>query len=50
MTFSGQVFVLQDNKEGGDDDGPKFEAHGHDKDLVEHLERDIVQRNPSVHW
>ncbi|XP_067947853.1 katanin p60 ATPase-containing subunit A-like 1 isoform X2 [Watersipora subatra] len=36
--------------DGGDADEPKFEAHGHDKDLVEHLERDIVQRNPSVHW
>ncbi|KAF6017790.1 KATNAL1 [Bugula neritina] len=35
---------------GGEGDEPKFEAHGHDKDLVEHLERDIVQRNPSVHW
>lgn len=43
------ILTSQENKDG-DDDGPKFEAHGHDKDLVEHLERDIVQRNPSVRW
>ncbi|XP_059156573.1 katanin p60 ATPase-containing subunit A1-like [Physella acuta] len=31
-------------------DEKKFEPQGHDKDLVEHLERDIVQRNPNVRW
>ncbi|TNN20853.1 Katanin p60 ATPase-containing subunit A-like 1 isoform 4 [Schistosoma japonicum] len=28
----------------------KFDASGYDKDLVEILERDIVQRNPNVRW
>ena len=28
----------------------KFDAAGYDKDLVEALERDIVQRNPNVTW
>ncbi|KAL3882687.1 hypothetical protein ACJMK2_029001 [Sinanodonta woodiana] len=28
----------------------KFDPSGYDKDLVENLERDIVQRNPNVHW
>ena len=28
----------------------RFEADGYSKDLVEALERDIVQRNPSVKW
>ena len=28
----------------------KFEADGYNKDLVEALERDIVQRNPNVKW
>jgi len=28
----------------------KFDAAGYDKDLVEALERDIVQRNPNVSW
>ncbi|CAH8466946.1 unnamed protein product [Schistosoma rodhaini] len=28
----------------------KFDATGYDKDLVETLERDIVQRNPNVRW
>ena len=44
--------------EGGDqpenyDDKPvksKFDPSGYDKDLVENLERDIVQTNPNVHW
>ncbi|KAK3585150.1 hypothetical protein CHS0354_034283 [Potamilus streckersoni] len=28
----------------------KFDPSGYDKDLVENLERDIVQRNPNIHW
>lgn len=28
----------------------KFDPTGYDKDLVEALERDIVQRNPNIHW
>ena len=35
------------------DDKPvksKFDPAGYDKDLVEALERDIVQSNPNVHW
>ncbi|XP_060579567.1 katanin p60 ATPase-containing subunit A1-like [Ruditapes philippinarum] len=35
-------------KEEGDE--KKFDPSGHDKDLVENLERDIVQKNPNVHW
>ena len=27
-----------------------FDPSGYDKDLVEALERDIVQTNPNVHW
>lgn len=36
----------------GSSDGeiPKFDGAGYDKDLVEALERDIVSRNPSIHW
>ena len=33
-----------------DDGEPKFDPSGYDKDLVENLERDIVQKNPNVHW
>lgn len=29
---------------------PKFEGSGYDKDLVEQLDRDIISRNPDVHW
>lgn len=29
---------------------PKFDGAAYDKDLVEALERDIVSRNPSIHW
>ena len=28
----------------------KFDGAGQDSDLVEALERDIVSRNPNVHW
>ena len=31
-------------------DEKRFDPTGYDKDLVESIERDIVQRNPSVHW
>lgn len=34
----------------GDVDLKKFDGAGYDKDLVEALERDIVSRNPNVHW
>nr|XP_033804104.1 katanin p60 ATPase-containing subunit A-like 1 [Geotrypetes seraphini]XP_033804105.1 katanin p60 ATPase-containing subunit A-like 1 [Geotrypetes seraphini]XP_033804106.1 katanin p60 ATPase-containing subunit A-like 1 [Geotrypetes seraphini]XP_033804107.1 katanin p60 ATPase-containing subunit A-like 1 [Geotrypetes seraphini] len=34
----------------GDGEIKKFDGVGYDKDLVEALERDIVSRNPSVHW
>ncbi|NP_999733.1 katanin p60 ATPase-containing subunit A1 isoform X1 [Strongylocentrotus purpuratus] len=35
---------------GEEGDEKKFDPAGYDKDLVENLERDIVQRNPNVHW
>ena len=28
----------------------RFDGTGHDSDLVEALERDIVSRNPNIHW
>lgn len=28
----------------------RFESAGYDRDLVEMLERDIVQKNPNIHW
>nr|CAB3257934.1 katanin p60 ATPase-containing subunit A1-like [Phallusia mammillata] len=31
-------------------DERRFDPTGYDKDLVEAIDRDIVQRNPSVHW
>ncbi|PKU39819.1 katanin p60 atpase-containing subunit a-like 1 [Limosa lapponica baueri] len=38
------------SQEAGDGEIPKFDGAGYDKDLVEALERDIVSRNPSIHW
>lgn len=29
---------------------PRFDSAGYDRDLVEALERDIVQTNPNIHW
>uniref|UniRef100_A0A4W5R5H4 Katanin p60 ATPase-containing subunit A1 n=1 Tax=Hucho hucho TaxID=62062 RepID=A0A4W5R5H4_9TELE len=48
------VCVLQGKKavaEGaGDGELKKFDGSGYDSDLVEALERDIVSRNPNIHW
>ncbi|TEA24113.1 hypothetical protein DBR06_SOUSAS2610060, partial [Sousa chinensis] len=40
------------NMQDGASDGeiPRFDGAAYDKDLVEALERDIVSRNPSIHW
>lgn len=35
---------------GGDGELKKFDGAGYDKDLVEALERDIISRNPNIHW
>ncbi|XP_067013451.1 katanin p60 ATPase-containing subunit A-like 1 isoform X2 [Anabrus simplex] len=48
----------EDNKEKTDkekEDEPeeeerKFEGSGYDRDLIDMLERDIVQKNPNIHW
>ncbi|XP_050392046.1 katanin p60 ATPase-containing subunit A1 isoform X1 [Patella vulgata] len=41
----------KDKKKIEEEDGEKkFDPSGYDKDLVEHLERDILQKNPNVHW
>ncbi|XP_013383504.1 katanin p60 ATPase-containing subunit A1-like isoform X2 [Lingula anatina] len=37
-------------EEGEEEEEKKFDAAGIDKDLVEGLERDVVQRSPNVHW
>uniref|UniRef100_A0A8C9Y309 Katanin p60 subunit A-like 1 n=1 Tax=Sander lucioperca TaxID=283035 RepID=A0A8C9Y309_SANLU len=34
----------------GDVEQRKFDGTGYDSDLVDSLERDIVSRNPNVHW
>ncbi|CAG5865808.1 unnamed protein product [Menidia menidia] len=34
----------------GDVEQKKFDSTGYDSDLVDSLERDIVSRNPNVHW
>ncbi|TRY66037.1 hypothetical protein DNTS_025759 [Danionella cerebrum] len=35
---------------GGDGEQKKFDGTGYDGDLVDALERDIVSRNPNIHW
>ncbi|XP_051939056.1 katanin p60 ATPase-containing subunit A-like 1 isoform X2 [Hippocampus zosterae] len=43
---------MKSNDEGkkGEKEQKKFDSAGHDSDLVESLERDIVSRNLNVHW
>ena len=43
----------QQSKKGdgvGEGELRKYEGAGQDSDLVEALERDIVSRNPNIHW
>ncbi|ESO93363.1 hypothetical protein LOTGIDRAFT_206522 [Lottia gigantea] len=40
----------KEKKKVEEDGEPKFDPSGYDKDLVEHLERDILQKNPNIHW
>ena len=45
----------KEDKEEKDDgpeesDQPKFDGTGYDGDLVDMLERDIVQKDPNIHW
>lgn len=37
-------------EEKPENEEPRFDGSGYDKDLVEGLERDIVQKNPNVRW
>ncbi|XP_076466674.1 katanin p60 ATPase-containing subunit A1-like [Babylonia areolata] len=46
----GKAGPAKEKKKEGESDEKKFDPTGYDKDLVEHLERDIVQKNPNVHW
>jgi len=41
----------EEDKEGGEEETrPTFDGSGYDTDLVEMLERDIVQKDPNIHW
>lgn len=33
-----------------DPNQPRFEGAGYDKDLIDGLERDIIDKNPNVKW
>lgn len=39
-----------DGKGNNEGEEKRFDPSGYDKDLVESLERDILQKNPNVHW
>lgn len=48
------MLFIHQGKKGASDPGDvelkKFDGSGYDSDLVDLLERDIVSRNPNVHW
>lgn len=54
QTFLESVSGSNQNDKDSDtqpsDEPRRFEIHGPDGDLVDMLERDILQKNPNVHW
>lgn len=38
------------NDKNDADEEKKFECHGMERELADTLERDIVQKNPNIHW
>lgn len=55
FSFINLFVILHQGKKGvgdasGDAEQKKFDGTGYDSDLVDSLERDIVSRNPNVHW
>ena len=50
FTLKGLNIILFQQHDEAPVDENKFDPQGYDKNLVENLERDIVQRNPNVHW
>ena len=47
------AFFFQPDDEGEDCDDPeerRFDGSGIDKDLIETLDRDIMQKDPNIHW
>ena len=50
----GEAGKKQTKKDSSDlqenEDEARFDGSGYDKDLVEMLERDIVQKGPNIHW
>ncbi|CAM1295565.1 KATNA1 (predicted) [Pycnogonum litorale] len=49
---SGKKEAKKDSGNSGkkEDEVKRFDGTGYDNDLVEMLERDIVQKNPNIHW
>ncbi|MCZ8632181.1 MAG: hypothetical protein N7Q72_02830, partial [Spiroplasma sp. Tabriz.8] len=50
-----QDFNNNNNNNNNSDNQPpdsarRFEIHGPDGELVDLLERDILQKNPNIHW
>lgn len=39
-----------DDEDDGEDEERRFDGSGVDRDLIDMLERDIVQKDPNIHW
>ena len=42
--------VEENDNEDGEEEERRFDCTGIDRDLIEMLERDIVQKDPNIHW
>ena len=50
MLLKDRAFNIVLLSSGDEEPKPTFDGSGYDTDLVEMLERDIVQKDPNIHW
>lgn len=49
-TASNHDSLQADDDDEGDEEDRRYDGSGMDRDLIDMLERDIVQKDPNIHW